>query len=221
MQPKSEAWIFLASQKQRQGDRINTFNDVGSGSSETKDSLLFFNEIILPPLSQTETVIKPQMTVLLIPVAGAIEVTPIGKDHFFLQSGEALIAMDETLVLENPYSTERVYVIEVGIASIAPLLLEKGVYDLTAYNNLIKIPFQQNYNLRSSLGRFDNRGECLYATHFPDAGLFIFVLQGIFEIQGRLLNTGDSLKLSLVNENIDIEAFSNESLLLILEYPRL
>ena len=66
------------------------------------------------------------------------------------------------------------------------------------------------------LGRFAGRAETVYPLRTPGAGVFVFVLAGAFEVASRLLHEKDGLALWDVAE-IELEALSNDALLLVLE----
>jgi len=69
---------------------------------------------------------------------------------------------------------------------------------------------------RASLGRFTGRAEAEYHLRRPGAGFFAFVLAGAFEIAGRLLHANDGLALWDTG-TVEVEALSNDALLLVLE----
>lgn len=72
---------------------------------------------------------------------------------------------------------------------------------------------------RGFIGRYDGREEGIYEVQNPDAhGVFVFVIEGAFEVQNRLLHARDGLSLINVAE-VDFEALSNDAMLLILEIP--
>lgn len=60
--------------------------------------------------------------------------------------------------------------------------------------------------------------EVVYALSHPGHSLFVFVVQGAFEVQYRLLEGGDGLALWALSQT-EIEALSDEAILLLLELP--
>ena len=73
-------------------------------------------------------------------------------------------------------------------------------------------------NIRGFIGQFDGREEAVYTLKDPKNGAFIFVIEGAFEVQNRLLESRDSLALWSVG-NLELEALSNNALILLLEIP--
>jgi redox-sensitive bicupin YhaK (pirin superfamily) len=51
-----------------------------------------------------------------------------------------------------------------------------------------------------------------------NAGLFVFVIEGAFEVEGRLLHERDSLALWETGK-AEMEALSNDAIILVIESP--
>ncbi|WP_409034090.1 hypothetical protein [Runella sp.] len=67
------------------------------------------------------------------------------------------------------------------------------------------------------MGKFGGREEGIYTVRNPERnGVFIFVIEGAFEVQNRLLHPRDGLSLTHVTE-VEFEALSNDAILLVLE----
>lgn len=47
--------------------------------------------------------------------------------------------------------------------------------------------------------------------------LFVFIIQGVFEVQGRLLHARDGLGLWNEANEIELEALSNDAIILLIE----
>lgn len=69
---------------------------------------------------------------------------------------------------------------------------------------------------RLSIGKFSGRSETVYHRKHPGNALFVFVIDGVFEVDGRLLHARDGLALWDTDE-AEIEALSNDALLLVVE----
>jgi hypothetical protein len=67
------------------------------------------------------------------------------------------------------------------------------------------------------VGRFKGRGENGYSLS-PSSALYSFVLAGVFEIDGRLLHERDGIAL-WATDKIEMEALSNDAILLTIELP--
>jgi quercetin 2,3-dioxygenase len=73
-----------------------------------------------------------------------------------------------------------------------------------------KLPFQL------SIGKFSGRGDTTYTLNEKGAGLFLFVIEGAFEADGRLLHPRDGLAL-WDTEKVEIEALSNDAIIVAIE----
>jgi quercetin 2,3-dioxygenase len=67
-----------------------------------------------------------------------------------------------------------------------------------------------------SVGKFNGRGETAYQLQDIKPGALIFVLEGAFEIAGRLLHARDGLAIWETTV-IEIEALCNDAILLLIE----
>ena len=69
-----------------------------------------------------------------------------------------------------------------------------------------------------AIGKFDGRREANYLLKNKGTDLFVFVIEGAFEVQGTLLHARDGLAL-LDTEGTEMEALSNDAIILLLELP--
>jgi hypothetical protein len=67
-----------------------------------------------------------------------------------------------------------------------------------------------------SVGKFNGRGEAIYQRRGGDTGIFIYVMRGAFEAEGRLLHEQDGLAIWDVDK-IEMEALSNGALVCLVE----
>ncbi len=67
------------------------------------------------------------------------------------------------------------------------------------------------------IGKFAGRKEAVYKISRQKNSVFAFVIQGAFEVQGRLLHARDGLGLWDDTNLIELEALSNDAIVLLLE----
>lgn len=154
----------------------------------------------------------------LLPLVGGIELKEMHKDSFFVLNGQLFQyqnAQAEQLTFINPYDQNdiRFLLIEVkgnnkdltaNYTSNLPVAVAKNQL-LTVTSNKIKLGF----------GQYEGRVEEVYRT--KETSLLLgYVIQGAFEFQNRLLESGDGISLWRAKE-IEWEALSNNALLLLLE----
>lgn len=221
MQCKSEARILLNNRKTQREQRACVINNAeDTAGSPVRGRLQFFNEIRLNASDTIVTEGGEDVCVILIPVAGGLECVRNNQSPFYISPGMALAEEGNgtRLQIANPYETETVYWLEIGLKvrreDAASEIVE---FDLSLKNELIELPFRTYQGVKVYLGRFDGRGEYDLRPSFSDGALFAFVIQGAFEIQGRLLETGDALELWSLQENVEMEALSSEALLLVIK----
>lgn len=173
---------------------------------------------------------------LKITEAAFVIIIPITGDLFY-QLGSAVgaeINVAEVKVLAmpsnsqirvlNPYLTDMVSFLEIRLKD--PFILDSFSYDTASFdfdarqNLLTNVFYQhksQDYPIDLSIGRFAGRTEVIHTMKANKYIFFAFVIAGAFEVAGRLLQPNDGL--SLWNERtIEIEALSNDAILLLIAY---
>jgi len=166
--------------------------------------------------------------ILLLPVVGTLLSKINGSALSIVNAGQLQIFKiykGAAIELLNCYENELINFIEVLIKAEA-----EGTDDINQLfnfqldenrNQLItitgstvsKIPFYPVV----SIGKFAGRREAVYELRKKDNSLFVFVIEGVFEVQGRLLHAKDGLGLCGESEKIELEALSNDAIVLIIE----
>ena len=91
-------------------------------------------------------------------------------------------------------------------------------FDIINYKNqLVPIPVN-NTPFKYGIGKYAGREESLYELSKGGNGLFVFVIQGAFEVQYRLLHPRDGLALWEADA-IELEALSNDAIIFVVEIP--
>lgn len=186
---------------------------------EALGALRVFNEETLAGGQQMTYVVQAAQSILLLPLVGGIEVQVAGK----LQAVEAGALLElplskgEKYQVQNPYGDLVSYVqIELQVNDSNPEGQLHGI-DLEHHHNALQaiLPPQKPYQL--SLGKFDGRVDVEHFLTKSEQTAFVFVIDGVFEVQNRLLHARDALFLSL-ETSLEFEALANEAILLILEF---
>jgi hypothetical protein len=213
MVPQSKGKIFLSAErglKELSGYRsYHTFN-FGQYYNEHKmpfGGLYVLNEDTLAGKQTVTAQIEQDSDIILIPVVGAVECNKIR-----VEAGESLhlhTKAGTSLVIANPYKTELVKYLQVWMKTQHVTGPELTSFNLHADRNQL---FEVNDNIW--IGKFDARKEAVYQIEKPGNGVFVFVIEGEFEVQYRLLQTGDSLALWEI-ETVELEALSDGIILII------
>lgn len=239
MTEQPRAQIYLAEQRgQLQTDAVQrrlTFN-FGSYSAEGREPfgplLLLNDETLLAGASLSMRVEQPAM-VILLPIVGGLEYSR-NEVTGFLEPGQAgvlSLAAGTTYSLRNPYDTEVINCLQIWLenpAIDASPALSQQAFDLSTPDTLLPFLNETSNNTNQSdrfwgfIGRYEGRQEGTYALQSAGSGqsrrVFVFVLQGVFEVANRLLHERDGLALTYTSAGeVEFEALSNDALLILID----
>ncbi|MFD2285698.1 hypothetical protein GJU39_08695 [Pedobacter petrophilus] len=159
---------------------------------------------------------------IFMPVTGGIDVVQ-GNKEFTIEAGQIQVlnlGKGEVLEISNPYPTDTVNYIQLGIKTDLFLLkasemlfhfdFEKNQHQLIDIISHPKLPF------RLTAGLFAGREEVIYQLKNSRHKFYTFVIDGAFEVEGRLLHARDGLALWELGQ-IELEALSNNAIIITLE----
>jgi hypothetical protein len=219
-----QAQIYLQSQRgifQTGGfKRFCTFNfdTYQVESREAFGNLLVLNEEMLLPECSIEIKTTEKVRIVLLPLVGALEINNGTEEARYVNSGEVLEYLaerDNGLIITNPYPSETVQYLQIRFKEKTDLrpYSELTAFDISVKNKLLTI--NRNHENRILIGQYDGREEGNFVCN-PDKAIFVFVIEGAFEVQNRLLEKRDGLSLRNVTE-VEFEALSNQAIILIME----
>jgi quercetin 2,3-dioxygenase len=233
MTNRAKAKMFLADQRGLNEANWfrsqHTFN-FGKYFNEHKQpfgDLYVVNDEVLDAGRSLNMYIDDYSYVVLLPVMGAIAFKDSsGNDNLIAAGQMQLLTVDkgEKIEITNPFGEGLVNFLQVWIRADRTGAFKES--DLSTYNinkclgNLLEIsPLrlgESSLPFRISIGKFDGRGETTHRLKNRKAGLFVFVIEGAFEVQGTLLHARDGLAL-LETEEVEMEALSNDAIILLIE----
>lgn len=168
-------------------------------------------------------VAEPAM-VLLLPVVGGLCIDEQNKAAAFIEAGQALLVYrqkGEELSIRNPYEHELVSYLHLQFR--CPHLDHHGTvfhFSPDEHKNRFVDLFPglhtNGFYLKAAIGKFEGRKEAMYPLANGQNGVMAFVLQGAFEVENRLLEAKDGLAVWKTAQ-IELEALSNEAIILLLE----
>lgn len=229
MIPQHPAKIFPARQRgltQIKDDfrAYHTFNfpPYFDENKEAPGNLLFLNDETLNIGVESKTEISESDALLLLPLVGGVSYQ--GAYQGLVEAGEACLlsaGQKSQLTLSNPYSSELINFLQIGIRTAASQELHAlCAFDLAnEVNTLLPLRFSGEASRLihiGSIGQFVGRNSAKYQPVNPRGGVFAFVIDGVFEVQDRLLQARDGLALWEVEE-VEFEALSDQAILLFLE----
>ena len=236
MMQQAKAKIFLADQRgtneTEKFQSRHTFN-FGKYFNEHKHAfgdIYVLNDDTLAGGSAVKMLVKEHSYIVLIPVAGAISLkTPMGNNNLVAAGQVQAFTAGSGVVIEisNPFRDEPVNFLQIWIRTQKKK--EQGSLHLSTYkdvnenlNTLVKAVHENDGAIKLpfmiSIGKFSGRGETVYLPKNKNAGLFAFVIEGAFEVEGRLLHARDGLALWQTGA-AEMEALSNDAIIMLMELP--
>jgi quercetin 2,3-dioxygenase len=233
MNRQSKAKIFLAEERGLNENSSfrsrHTFN-FGNYFNEHKGpfhDIYVVNDDTLDGGRSLRVLVQEHSYIILLPVVGAVVYKDSLRHEGLVAAGQLQIfAVDKggAIELTNPFKEDQVNFLQIWIKAGSVPAPEP--YFLHTYNvneqpgKLISLspgntgkpvlPFTV------SIGKFRARAETAYRSMLDTTALFFFVLEGAFEVAGRLMHARDGLALWETTE-ADMEALSNDAILLLIE----
>lgn len=181
-----------------------------------KHALLEITELALKPGAST-VIDRLDQSAIVLPLVGGITVKQ--GDRIEILNPEQLMfcAAGPKLVLENKHqqrSSLVVFYFKYACKSSHPQILNIGI---NTYNELISLQSPSSIpEVLAGLGIFRSRSKLTYTCQQSNAQLLAFIINGSFEIEGRLVEYRDSL-LFWDKTDIELEALAEDSIICILE----
>jgi len=218
---KSEARGVFKSEKHNCFATFN-FGDYQDLSRKPFGSLQILNEEILGPQQRISRVIKEKTNVIILPLFGGIEYKDnLGDSEFLRVEQIRVITADAEMSFEvfNPYENENVSYLQIHFQKGKQYFknyFQQSEVDFTIRNKLS--PLFEVEKAIGFIGLYDGRKEGSYTLKKPENGIFVFVINGAFEVENRLLEAKDGLSMNEIN-SIEWEALSENAVLLVFEVP--
>lgn len=222
---QNQAQIYLATARGiQQTSRYNcwsTFN-FGNYQEESKKafgSLFLFNYQVLAAKQSYKIPIKSNSLNYILPLYGGITLKDEQQnEHLIVTEQFQEIASNKETYLEisNTFD-QNVSFLQIGFNSeISKFSTNFSEFNFNQKNKLISL--FENKTATAFIGQFEGRKEANYQLKNTKNGIFVFVIQGAFEFENILLETGDALSLKEI-EVVEWEALSTNAMLLLIEIP--
>jgi quercetin 2,3-dioxygenase len=224
MLTQTSAQIFLHDQRgyfQSEGFRsfrTLNFESYQAVGREEVGRIAAFNDETLLPERIYELTVDKYCQILLLPLVGAVEVDLTDGDSEFVDSGEALsfyAKPGHIYRIINPYPENAVNFLQIRLAGCAdfPDSIQLTHFDLSRKNSLLPV---SALNDKIFIGKYEGREEGELTLENERRPIFVFVIEGAFEVQNRLLEKRDAL--AVYGEGkIEFEALSQDAVILIVE----
>ena len=216
---KSDSRGFFNSEKHNCFSTFN-FEHYQDLSRNAFGSLKILNEVILAPQQSISRFINSNTNVIILPLFGGIEYKEnIGNEEFLHVEQIRILAAGEELTVEifNPYENENVSYLEFEFQMEKQHFkndFQQYKFDFSSHNQLHSL-----FEIESALGFigiYDGRKEGTFTLKNTNNGIFVFVINGAFEIEDRLLEAKDGLAIKKTG-TIEWESLSQNAMLLVIE----
>jgi len=235
MDTQVQAHIFLADQRGRAETELfrsyHTFN-FGAYSAEGRapfGALYLLNDDLLRPGASLTMQVEEPTQVVLMPIVGGLEYAVEGVTYFLEpgQVGTLSLPAGMAYTVTNPYPNELINCLQLWFAmpgTGASPTVSQIDFDISLPNTLqpfLNTTLSDQAAPTGFIGRYVGREEGTYPTGTLVEGqtsrIFVFVLQGVFEVANRLLHEKDGLALTYQQTDVvEFEALSNDALLMLL-----
>lgn len=226
---REEAKIFLADERGVSEAAwfrsCSTFN-FGKYYSEHKHpfaNIDVINDDALDAGCSLQMLVEKDYYIVLVPVIGAIKYKSLTGEGNLVAAGQSqflAVKKGDKIEISNPFDEGLINFLQIWIRPGQQEVIQNSAlfnFDVNKLKNDLQIisptstaPFI------ASIGKFDGRGEAIYKVKNKKAGLFVFVIEGAFEVQGRLLHARDGLAFWNAS-HIEMEALSNDAIILVIE----
>jgi quercetin 2,3-dioxygenase len=229
----SAAKIFLEDQRglsEIEGFRSYHLFNFGDYQHEHKNpfgNLYLLNDDTLAAGKSITMTVETNSHCIFLPIVGAVAYKDsLGNDQL-IQTGEVFICQIPALTnykLFNPYESELINFLQIWIKADANL--SSNFSELIAFSfneqaseliNISSKAIVEQTPFQLSIGKLAGRADKNYHLKNTQQALFVFAIEGAFEVQGRLMHPRDGLALWNIQE-IDLEALSNDAIILLLEF---
>lgn len=229
MSLQPEAILYLASQRGCTEDAWSrSFHTLNSGNyrhehGATAGRLVVFNDDTLGGGHTKTYTAEADWVVLLLPTVGGVGCRCYAENRL-IEAGQSIaftVQKGDTYDVYNPYTDDLVNFLHICMhpngAYFTTGRIEESAFNLEAHpNDLLPVGISALLpDASACIGRFGGRQEGVYNLKEGTVNSFFFVIEGVFEIQDRLLETRDGLALRFHNP-IEFEALSPNAVVFIL-----
>ncbi len=230
MIPQSKGKMYVAAERGfTETDWFRSYNTFQFGAYQHLDkqpfhSLYVLNNDTLAGGKSFSLLVEKDSDIIVIPTVGAVQFSDSQNNKSTIEVGQVLrftVVHGTTIVFENPYADDPINFLQLWLkkeidSATQPLLTSS--FNLEENRNKLEELFLKVSTdaSRFFMGKFGGRQEIEYTIGCPGRGLFLYILEGAFEVAYRLLETGDALALWDI-ESAEIEALSNDAIILLIE----
>lgn len=227
-----EATIYLADVRGcSQNEWFRSYHTLNFGnyqveSRKSLENLVAVNDDTLKEECSIVHSLTEDTSVILIPLVGEVKYNSSASVEGKVDVGQAqhlYMPANSRLEITNPYNSELINFLQLWFNFKDKLHVDSRNYltefDLIHNSNKqigLQIFVAEGMETQVSIGKYKGRKGGTYGLKDEQKGVFVFVIDGIFEVQDRLIQSRDSLLIRNPSE-IEYEALSNDAIILIVD----
>ena len=132
------------------------------------------------------------------------------------QIAQIVTKKENSFEISNPFQNNVSY-LQMGFKTDT-INIENAIVNFNFKKKNKLIPLFKNTIANAFIAHFDGGKEGYYPLKSKQNGIFVYIIQGAFEFENILLESGDALSLKGI-EDVEWECLSKNALLLLLEIP--
>jgi len=227
MVEQSKGKIYLSGERgHTETDWFRSYNTFNFGSYQNENRIPFgplyvCNEDTIAAGKSFSFFVEQDSDIVLVPTVGVVGFKENNDDDIFIEAGQVFIhtvISGTTIHFSNPLESELVNFLQLWLTHPSETAKFQKSFELNDNrDHIIPLFFDRNSGcVKLSIGKLTGRCELEYVLSTCGNGLFVFVIEGAFEVQYRLLEASDSLALWDLPK-VEFEALSNDAIILLLE----
>lgn len=188
---------------------------ISSSLAEPSHGLLAWEDVVLTPGGTLEKYFDRDVLMLVMPLVGEVDYEDDLRHLFSITAGQILLIplrAGVKAMVRNPYQDAAVNCLISAVVPVeAPALVTPELIPLHLDRRQDQLQELKNLYLPIYVGRLNGRSEA--QVHVPGRKVFVFVVEGAFEVQHRLLEFRDGM--TVWNADVlELEALSNNAIVL-------
>lgn len=230
MVQQNKGKIFLAEERgHNEMEWFRSFNTFNFGHYQHDHKspfgpLYVLNDDTLAGGKSISMTVEADSEILLFPIVGAITYNDNNGNSTLIEAGECQVydaPKGTTIKIGNLYDNELVNFLQIWFYKngVEPDSVPQVVpFDIVNFRNQLVPIAVDNNSYKFGIGKYTGREESTYKLSDQNNGLFVYVIEGAFEVQYRLLHARDGLALWEAKE-VEWEALSNDAIIFVMEIP--
>ena len=211
---QAPAQFYRRLEKDKKGRELRAL-----GNPEKATHFELFTDLFIQPESNIQKWITSSCNVLIVPLYGAVELIAPEVNEFIHinQVASFYVKAGSKLTFKNIYPEHTVRFLIIALKSANNTVKRTVTYKFNTLNLLREVYKDPDTGLCLNMGNFEGRKEAMYSLKTATNAIFAYVLQGAFEVNNRLLETGEAL-CCWNTDRVEVEALSGNAYLLLLEF---